>query len=486
MTCNKCGHPMDQGEAFCKNCGEPVAQSGAQPVQPLTQTGNQTGVNQPDGANNPAGGMPPQNPAGSGFAAGNPAEQSPASPANAEGPIPPSNPTPYGDGFNRVPGAGPAAPEMPPKKAAPKWIIFLVIGIIVVVGAIAAAVLINKAAVQKAVDAMESEIAAAEDLLTDVDGLFEKSDSDIIKSGLKADEISALQTKLDAIAVEPEGSHKEKVEDQLNMSAHRDRLEKMQGRLDEADEKLIAADEINGLFEVDAIGNEEDDVYYYPLNSGVDEAKIEELWGKYEDKDAMDGFWAIILDLLDSAEYELQCIDEAQEALAALDAKQSITSSEYESAVIDVDFLENGTIQDELRAKLESYKDRVVQEEEQSTPPVSPEEEAAVNNEGGYTLEQLIQDEPDLFDIETMNAGFGGMAEASVTAEGNVLLIKINYMEEWDSVLDLITNELDDQMDDVDSIYEMAAEMIRIEVPDAKVVLEICKSNGEAVWSRTY
>ena len=149
MQCSRCGVPVQQGMAFCPNCGTPYPSAQNAPIPPTQYAGpssyDPTVMSQPYNAGQafppPASPYAPQAPSPyetpGGYGAPPPpnAYGTPPPPPNAYGGTPPPPPNIYGAPYAPAPGA--FVPQaQPPRKKGPNvgLIIGIVVLLIVVVG----------------------------------------------------------------------------------------------------------------------------------------------------------------------------------------------------------------------------------------------------------------------------------------------------------------------------------------------------------------
>ena len=317
---------------------------------------------------------------------------------------------------------------------------------------------------------MQVFVDAGQELSQKVEELFTEPGGDFIKPRLTDSEIRPLKKELSEIQRDPEGEYAQAVNNSLNISAHHKLLDNIEKRLEEAEEKRLAKAEVNGLFEVTAIIAEgyPDNL---PLKPETDEAVLAEITEKYSSKEIFDSFWFTVNTVLENAKYELLWIEDAKLAVEKLEALESMTEEQYGRAMDEVDYLQDGTIKTGLKDRLEALKKRQDSGE-------------AVKKEP--RLQAYLDENPDMINISKMDEIFDDMAEAKLKIEGDILTIEVCYMPEWDGMMELIIEGLDDDLSEIDQVYIQRAAEIRKTIPDFKLVLEIQKSTGEAVWSRTY
>ena len=309
-----------------------------------------------------------------------------------------------------------------------------------------------------------------------VEELFAQPGGDFIRPRLVDTEIRPLTKELSEIPRDPEGEYAEAVKKNLNISAHHKLLDSIEARLLEAEEKRLAKAEVNNLFEVTAI-TDEGYPENLPLKPESDEAAVTALAEKYGDKDIFDSFWFTVNKVLDNAKFELLWIKDARLAVQKLeDMKILPTEDQYSRAMDDVNFLQDGTIKNELMERLEAVNKRIEAGAEADEETDSAE----------VQIQEYLEGNPDFIDTSKMDEIFDGMASVKLDTEGSTLRIQVCYMSEWDGMLELIVDGLDDDLAEIDQAYIQRSAEMRKSIPSSELVLEVQKSTGEVMWSRSY
>ena len=461
MFCNDCGKPLEQGAIFCPECGSKTDDTHSQPIsQSSVPQGNQL-------------------PTGYGAASKSP-------------PVSFDMPTYAAE------GATPVVVEPPMKKRPIRFILVTLAAVIIVAGALIGIPLIQKnAAIQKDVEAYEIAMTQAEELSEEVEGLFSDKYEGFPAEGKTLEDVDKLQARLKEIKRNPDEKYAKEVKEKVKVSEHKLQLDALEKKLKDAAERITALEEVNTLFETAPIKNGD---YTDTLALAVgNDAAVNAALEKYLYLETEDNFWTVLADVVNEAYSELMWAENTIISIEELEAQDSFTQLDFDNAQDNVDYLYDGGRKAELQARLDTLLDRIEAEPVQADLEPEPEDKipeppisegdafnSIVYPDNYDNLEDFVNNNQDLFQLDKINESLAGMMEVSVFAQGNTMTLRMTYSSMFDSFAGDMKNALETMMDDMDANFLPMTESIQAIFPDADIVLEICKSDGTIILSRSY
>ena len=373
----------------------------------------------------------------------------------------------------RTPGRGKRAPGPSRKKFSARQrrkalLLLAGMGIVVCSARYGWLYLREQQAIDEEISEMQEELTQGAALSRAVERLFVREDSDYLKEQVTGREIERLVEELKEISKEPAGMYRQEVRDALNLNRHEKRLRETEDRLREAMEKEKALLEITPIFETAVITGEVC-AENRPLSETAGLEEIRALCEKYKDCDRRDAFWYDVYDLLTDAEIEIQWIADAQEAVADLENRADFHQYDFAAAQEEVDFLYDGEQKTALRERLDALRPRMTVIETRET---------------AFTLEDYMKEHPQRLALLRSNEELEGIAEISAQVTENILTIQVSFDDRFQEKS--LMDSMEGEMEHFQQLYQKEAEMLRWEIPEAKVVLEFYQGNGSLLYRRSY